>query len=83
MAPVLQMPDVTKLFVLQTDMLKWAMGAVLKQADSDRKLHPCGFISHTLTLTERNYQIYNRELKAIVKALQEWQHLLLGSLHPI
>jgi RNase H-like domain found in reverse transcriptase len=77
------MPDVTKPFVLQMDASKWATGAVLKQANEEGKLHTCGFISHTLTPTGRNYQIYDRELKAIVKALQERRHLLLGSPHPI
>ena len=64
--PILLMPDTTKQFVLQTDASKWATGAVLKQIGDDGELHPCGYISHTLTPAERNYQVYDRELLAVV-----------------
>ena len=32
---------------------------------------------------ERNYEIYNRELLAIIRALTEWRHYLLRSPHPV
>jgi len=32
---------------------------------------------------ERNYDIYDRELLAIVKALREWRHYLEGSPHQL
>uniref|UniRef100_A0A0W0FEH4 Reverse transcriptase domain-containing protein n=1 Tax=Moniliophthora roreri TaxID=221103 RepID=A0A0W0FEH4_MONRR len=56
-------------------------GAVLRQKGPDGELHPCGYISHAFTLTERNYEIYDRELLAIVNALKVWQHYLLGAPH--
>jgi hypothetical protein len=77
------MPDTTKQFVLETDASKWATGAVLKQIGEDGKMHPCGFISHILTPPERNYQIYDRELLAVVQAIETWRYLLLGSPHPV
>jgi hypothetical protein len=58
-ASVLTMADVNKPFILETDALKWAVGATLMQKDNNRDLHPCGFLSHTLTLTKQNWQIYN------------------------
>jgi hypothetical protein len=57
--PVLQMPDPAKEFIVETDTSKWATGAVLKQIGPDRELHPCGYISHTFTAAEWNYQIYD------------------------
>ena len=66
------MPDLTKQFMLETDASKWATGAVLKQLGDNREIHPCGFISHALTPTERNYQIYDCELLAIVRAVDTW-----------
>jgi len=53
------MPDVTKQFILEMDASKWATGAILKQIGEDGELHPCGYISHKFTPTERNYQIYD------------------------
>ena len=46
------MPDVTKPFILETDASKWAIGATLMQKDENDQLHPCGYLSHTLTPTE-------------------------------
>ena len=77
------MADVNKLFILETDGLKWAIGAALMQKDNNGDLHPCGFLSHTLTLTEQNWQIYDRELFAIIYVLNEWKHLLLGAEHTL
>ena len=48
-APVLQMPDVSKPFTLETDASKWAVGACLMQKDENGQLHPCGYLSHALT----------------------------------
>lgn len=45
----------------------------------DNKLHPCAFFSHRLSPAERNYDVGNRELLAVVLALQEWRHWLEGA----
>ncbi|ESK83355.1 hypothetical protein Moror_8766 [Moniliophthora roreri MCA 2997] len=57
--PILQMPDDEKPFIIEADASKWATGAVLKQQGPDGDLHPCGYISHAFTPTERNYKIYD------------------------
>jgi transposase InsO family protein len=44
--------------------------------------HPIAFLSKSLNPTERNYEIYDRELLAIMTALSEWRHLLMGAPHP-
>ena len=62
---------------------KWATGAVLQQIGDDKELHPCGYISHTMTPAERYYQVYDRELLAVIRTCQTWRHLLIGSPHPI
>ena len=82
-APVLKMPDPEKPFILETDASKWAIGAALMQADENEQLHPCGYLSHALTPTEQNWQIYDREFYAIIYALEEWRYLLLRAPHTI
>ena len=42
---------------------------------------PISFISKTLSPAERNYEIYDRELLAIIRALKEWRHYIQGSPH--
>ena len=75
------MPDQTKPFQIETDALKYATGAVLTQLDSNGDRHPISFISKTFSLAERNYEIYDRELLAIIQALEEWRHYIQGSPH--
>jgi hypothetical protein len=79
--PVLMMPDHTKPFQIESDASKYATGAVLTQMDSNGDRHPISFISKTLSPTERNYEIYDRELLAIIRALEEWRHYIQGSAH--
>uniref|UniRef100_A0A0W0GFR5 Pro-pol protein n=1 Tax=Moniliophthora roreri TaxID=221103 RepID=A0A0W0GFR5_MONRR len=80
---ILKMPDDTQPFIIEADASKWATGAVLRQKDTDNEFHPCGYLSHALTETEWNYEIYDRELLAIVNTLKAWEHYLLGSTHPV
>src|SRR6266478_3264533 len=79
--PVLTQPDFNKPFFLQTDASAYGVGAILSQegehhavASQKPKLHPIAFYSATFTPTERNYDIYEQELLAIMKALTHWRH---------
>ncbi len=36
-------------------------------------------MSKSLSTTERNYEIYDKELLAIMLALSEWHHYLMGA----
>ena len=45
------------------------------------QLTPHLFISKTLSPAERNYKIYDRELLAIIRALEKWRHYIQGSPH--
>jgi len=78
-APVLLMPDLMKPFVIESDASKFATGAVIRQKDMNGDWHPCGYISHSFDVTQQNYEIYDRELMGIVRALETWQHYLQGS----
>jgi len=74
-APILQVPDAERQFVVEVDASDMGIGAVLSQrAASDQKLHPCAFFSRRLSPAERNYEIGNRELLAVKLALEEWWH---------
>jgi len=77
------MPDPTKPFVVESDASKFATGAVLRQRDINGDWHPCRYISHSFDATQRNYEIYDRELLGIIRALEVWRHYLLGSQHPV
>lgn len=76
-------PNKAKPFVLETDASEVASGAVLRQYDGNGDLKPCGYLSKSFTPTEQRYQIYDRELLAIIRALTTWRPYLLGSPHPV
>jgi hypothetical protein len=81
--PVLSMPDISTPFLVMSDASLTATGAVLMQKDSNGNLHPCAYLSKTLSSAERNYDIYDRELLAVIHALEEWRHYLLGTVHVV
>ena len=74
--PILLQPNFDKRFVLQTDASVLGMGAVLLQEGATKKLQPVEFFSAMFTPTERNYDIYERELLAIMKVLAHWRPYL-------
>jgi len=52
---------------------------VLSQ-EQDGKWKPIAFLSRTIQQAERNYEIYDKELLAIVEALIKWKQYLLDAL---
>ena len=82
-SPVLLMPNSLKPFVLVMDTSLFASGAVLRQQDSNGDWHPCAYISKSFNDMERNYNIWDRELLAVIRALTIWQHYLQGSPHTV
>ena len=58
----------------------FAIGAVLSQESAnDGKWHPVAFLSKSLSEVERNYEIHDKEMLAIIRAMEEWRHFLEGS----
>jgi hypothetical protein len=49
----------------------------------NQKKHPIAYYSKTLSTAERNYNVYDLELLAIVNALDHWRPYLAGSPHKI
>jgi hypothetical protein len=74
--------DYSKKTVLETDASNWASGGILSQYDDDRILRPVAYFSARYSAQECNYEIYDKELLAIVKALEEWCPELQGSEEP-
>jgi len=88
--PVLVPPDTNEQFILYVDASQFATGAILYQADKERKdrrgnllLRLLGFNSQTFSKTEQNYLIYDRELLAVMRGLHTWRHLTRNSVHPV
>ena len=81
--PVLQRPDHEWPFELEVDASQYMLGTILYQRNDGGRLQTVGYYSQTLNLAERNYDVYNRELLAVIHALAHWRHLLLGAKHHV
>lgn len=58
---------------MEVDASDTGVGVALSEWNpTDQKLHPCAFFSCHLSPAEQNYDVGNRELLALVLALQEW-----------
>jgi len=79
--PVLSLPRREGKFRVETDVSGHAIGGVLSQ-EQDRKWKPIAFLSRTMQAAERNYEIYDKELLAIVEALAKWRQYLLDAAEP-
>src|SRR6202051_3891419 len=77
-APILIIPDPHLPYTVVTDASGYAIGAALCQ-DHGNGLQPCAFLSRKMNDHERNYAVHEQELLAIVHALREWRHYLLGN----
>jgi len=76
---VLVVPDLDKEMRVEADASEYATGGVLSMKCEDKKWRPVAFISKSLNKAERNYEIHNREMLAIIRCLDEWKHLLEGA----
>jgi len=79
--PVLSLLKREGKFRVKTDISEHMIERVLSQ-EQDGKWKPIAFLSRTIQPTERNYEIYDKELLAIVKALAKWQQYLLDTIEP-
>jgi hypothetical protein len=82
-APVLRPFDWTKDVILETDASDFVSAGVLSQHDEDGVLHPVAFFSKKHSVTECNYEIYDKELLAIIRCFEEWRPELEGAPSPI
>lgn len=82
-APVLATFDWTKEVLLETDASDYVSAGVLSQYGDDGILRPVAFFSKKHSATECNYEIYDKELLAIIRCFEEWRPELEGSELPI
>lgn len=71
--PTLALPDFNVPFVIETDTSGTDLGAVITQ-----KQRPIAYFNQQLSPQARLKSVYERELMAIVLAIQKWRHYLLG-----
>ncbi|KAF8756857.1 hypothetical protein RHS01_03817 [Rhizoctonia solani] len=82
-SPVLIHSDPSLPYYLETDASGVAMGAILSQQGEDNRLHPIAYMSKSFSGAEANYDTHDKELLAIIKALEEWRIFLEATDKPV
>jgi hypothetical protein len=73
MAPVLQLPDFDRDFIMECDVSGHGLGAVLHQGSG-----PVAFFSRQMAQRHSKLVAYKRELIALVQAVKHWRPYLWG-----
>jgi len=76
-------PELDKEMRVEADASEYATGGILSMKCEDEKWRLVAFISKSLNEAERNYEIHDREMLAIIRCLDEWRHLLEGALNKL
>nr|KYP51640.1 Transposon Ty3-I Gag-Pol polyprotein [Cajanus cajan] len=71
-APILALPNFAQTFELECDAFSFGIGVVVLQGG-----HPIAYFSEKLHGATLNYPIYDKELYALIRALQVWEHYLV------
>ena len=61
---------------IEVDASEYVTERVLFIEYEDKKQRLAAFLSKSLNKTERNYEIYDKEILAVIRELENWRHLL-------
>jgi len=82
-APALRHFDHEREVIIETDASDYVSAGVLSQRDDEGVLHLVAYYSKKHLPAECNYDIYDKELMAIIKALEEWRPECEGAAYPL
>ncbi len=82
-APVMRHFDPSLRMRLETDASQYGLSGILSQLSVDGKWHPVAFTSRKMQPAERNYEVYDQELLAIVHSFKTWRQYIEGAKHAV
>ena len=78
LTPTFAIPNPECKLQVEVNASGYAIGGILTQQQPDESWKPILFPSQALNETERNYEIYDQELLAIMIGIRHWRQYLLG-----
>ena len=64
---------------MKVDASDYTTGKVLSMEYEDERWRPVAYLLKLLNEMERNYEIHNKEMLAVIRGLENWRHLLEGT----
>ena len=77
-APILHHWDPDRPTKIETDASDGVTSGILSQQAEDHLWHPVAYFSKTMAAAECNYEIHDKEMLAIIRAVQEWRAELVS-----
>jgi len=72
-------PDLNKRMRLEVNTSDYVTKGVLFVEDAEGIWRPLVYLSKSLTKTEHNYEIHNKEMLVVIRSLEAYKHLLEGT----
>ena len=69
--PILQIFDMDKLLIVETDRSDYMIAGVLSQPDDKENFKPVAYFSTKMSPAEYNYEIYNKELLVVIRVFEK------------
>ena len=76
---MLAAPDIDKKMRMEVDVLDYTTEGMLSMECENGLWRLVAFLFKSLNETERNYEIHDKEMLAIIRGLESWRHLLEGA----
>ena len=73
---MLVVPDLDRKIRMEVNALDFVIEGVLSIECENRRWRPVVYLSKSLNKTEKNYEIHNKEILAVIMRLEVWKHLL-------
>ena len=64
---------------MEVDVLDYIIRGVFLIEFEDGQWRPVAYLSKSLNEIEKNYEIYDKEMLAMIRGLENWRHLLEGT----
>ena len=64
---------------MEVNTSDYTTGRVLFMECKDERWRPVAYLSKSLNEMERNYEIHDKEMLAVIRGLENWRHLLKGT----
>ena len=76
MEPILVVLDLDRKIRIEIDMSDYTTEGILLMKCSNRWWKPVAYLFKSLNKIKRNYEIYDKEMLALIRELENWRHLL-------